>query len=102
MTFTWWLGIGVGVGVMGVHAALRMLTHRVALEMGGRRPFLLVELGGLVVRMALVFGAVALALALAPMDRLAFVSTVIVLLVLSMILEVRLIVREMDRDALRP
>lgn len=100
MELSWWLSIGIGVGVIGVHAAARILTHRVALRASDRRTFLLVELGGLGGRMALVFGAVALILLFAPVHAGAFVGTVIVLLIVSMIVETGLIVRHMDRGAL--
>lgn len=102
MSLTWWLSIGAGGLVMGGHAALRVLTHRLALTRSTRRAFLLLELGGLGVRMALVFGAVALMLMLVPVHEAAFVGTVLALLVLSMGVEVRLILRRMDRGGLHP
>lgn len=96
MSLDWWLGIGAGVVVMAGHAVLRVLTHRIALERGGQRSFLLVELGGLGVRMALVFGAVAGGLLYVPVHEVTFVGTVLLLLVLSMILETRLIIRHLN------
>ena len=88
--------------MMGGHAALRVLTHRLALRASGRQTFLLLELGGLGVRMVLVFGAVAVVLLYAPVHETVFVGTVLVLLILSMILEARLILRRMDRETLSP
>jgi hypothetical protein len=102
MTLTWWLSIGAGIGVMSGHALLRVLTHRLALSRSTRKGFLLLELGGLGARMALVFGAVALILLYAPVHAAAFVGTVLVLLVLSMILEARLIFRRMGSGDMRP
>lgn len=96
MTLTWWISVGAGIGVMGGHAALRVLTHRLALKRSTQKAFLLLELGGLGARMALVFGAVALVLLAAPVHAGAFVGTVLVLLVLSMIYEARLIFRRME------
>lgn len=102
MSLTWWLSIGIGMGVIGGHAALRVLTHRLALSRSTRSTFLLFELGGLGARMALVFGAVTGVLLYGPVHEAVFVGTVLVLLVLSMVVETRLILRRMDRDALRP
>jgi hypothetical protein len=50
--------------------------------------------------MGLVLGAVALVLLYVPVQKFAFVGTVIVLLLASMVAEVRFIVRKMDRGAL--
>ena len=102
MTLTWWLSIGAGIGVMGGHAALRVFTHRLALSRSTRDAFLLFELGGLGARMVLVFGAVALVLLYAPVNPAAFVGTVIVLLILSMVFETRLMFRRMERGEMRP
>jgi hypothetical protein len=102
MSLTWWLSIAAGGLVMGGHAALRVLTHRLALTRSTRRAFLLLELGGLGARMALVFGAVALVLLLVPVHKAAFVGTVLALLVVSTGMEVRLILRRMERGDLRP
>lgn len=87
---------------MAGHAVLRVLTHHLALGRSSRQAFLLLELGGLGVRMVLVFGAVALVLLYAPVHEKAFVGTVLVLLVLSMGLETRLILRRMDQERLGP
>lgn len=88
----WWIGVAVGIGVMAGHSVLRLLTHRLA----GRHSetaFLVVELGGLGGRMLLLMIAVALVLGFAPVSKIAFVGTVLSLLVLSIIIEVRLILR---------
>lgn len=100
MVSSWWLGIALGTGVIGLHAGARLLTHRFALQASDRRTFLWLELGGLAGRMALVFGAVALVLLVLEVNRVAFVSTVIALLIVSMGVETRLIVRRMERGAL--
>lgn len=101
MSLTWWLSVGAGGLVMGVHAALRVCTHRLALRCSGRRTFLLVELGGLGGRMAIAFVGVALGLAYAPVHDGAFVGTVLVLLVLSVGIEAHAIIRRMDAGTLR-
>jgi hypothetical protein len=101
MSLPFWLSIGAGSLVMGGHALLRVLTHRFALDRSTRQIFLLLELGGMGARMALVFGAVALVLLYAPVHEEAFVGTVLALLVVSMGVETRLILRRMDQGTLR-
>lgn len=102
MSLTWWLSIGAGGLVMGVHVALRVCTHRLALRCSGQHTFLFVELGGLGGRMAITFVGAALGLAYAPVHDGAFVGTVLALLVLSVGIEARAIVRRMDAGTLRP
>lgn len=85
---------------MVAHALLRVLTHRLALQNASRRMFLLLELGGMGARMALVFAAVAVILLYAPVHTGAFVGTVLVLLILSMVFEARLVFRRMEQDEL--
>lgn len=102
MGFPVWLGIAVGFGIVGLHAASRVLTHRLALQASTRRAFMVWELGGLGGRMALVFCAVALVLLYVPVHAAAFVGTVLVLLVGSMVIETGLIIRSMDRGSLEP
>jgi hypothetical protein len=60
------------------------------------------ELGGLGVRMALVFAAAALVLLFVPVHEEVFVGVMLALLVVSMILEARLILRRMDQGELCP
>lgn len=100
MISSWWLGIVLGIGVVGLHAGARILTHRFALDASDRLSFLWLEFGGLAGRMALLFGAVLLVLLLVEVHEVAFVSTVLTLLVVSMGVETYLIVRHMDRGAL--
>jgi len=102
MTLTGWLSIGAGLGVMGGHALLRVLTHRFALSRPTPKGFLMLELGGLGARMLLVFGAVALVLLYTPVRPAVFVGTVLVLLLLSIILEARRMYQRMERGEMRP
>jgi len=102
MSLSWWLSIGAGGLVMGMHAGLRVLTHRLALRFSDRRLFLLVELGGLGARMMIAFIGVALGLAYAPLHEGAFIGTVLILLVLSMALEARAMIRRMETGRLCP
>lgn len=95
-----WVGIGAGIATIGLHAGTRLFTHYLSLRTSDRKLFLLVELGGLGGRMVLVFGVVVLVLLYVPVHEIAYVSTVIVLLLGSMVVEVRLIVRRMDQGTL--
>jgi hypothetical protein len=92
----WWLGIGVGVGVMGGYAALRLWLRRLARRRPHVSTFVAVELGGLAVRMMGVLGAVGLVLALVPVHAGAFVGTVLALLALSIAVETALVARRAD------
>jgi hypothetical protein len=84
---------------MGAYALLRVLTHRVARRRRDVRTFLLVELGGLGGRMALMLGVVAIVLLFLPVHPEAFAVTVCGLLVLCLGVEVGLIVRNLDEYA---
>lgn len=98
MGHSWWLGIGLGLGVAGLHAAARRLVHHLARRASRQRTFLVVELGGLGGRMLLVLGAVAVVLLFAPVHRAAFVGTVAVALVVGLLMEVRTMARRTDPD----
>lgn len=89
----WWLGIGVGVGVMCGYVALRVWVHRRARRRPDVPSFVIVELGGLAGRMVLVLGAVGLVLAFVPVHPEAFVGTVLAMLVLSIAVETALVAR---------
>lgn len=102
MTDSVWLGVLLGAGILGVYVGARLLTHRLSVRAYDHRTFLWVEIGGLLARMSFVFGAVALVLLFLEVHEIAFVSTVIVLLVASMGVETRLIIRKMDRGSLGP
>lgn len=84
MGYSWWLGLGLGVGVVGLHAVVRRLAHRFARQASDKRTFLLWELGGLGARMMVVLGLVALVLLSVPVCRVTFVATVVFLLLLSL------------------
>lgn len=99
MAVAWWLGIGAGAGVMGVHALLRILTHRLALRTRSQWAFLLYELGGLGGRMGIVLVFVAVTVTSLPVHKGAFVGTVAGLLVLSLLLELALVVRRLGGGA---
>jgi hypothetical protein len=100
MDASWWLGIGVGIAIMGLHTVVRIGAHYFSLRTDDQRAFFLLELGGLGGRMLLVFGAVALVLLFVPVHPVAFVGTVIVLLIASIIVETCLMLRPQDQDRL--
>ncbi|MEF8815763.1 MAG: hypothetical protein V5A20_02890 [Salinibacter sp.] len=85
---------------MGLHAAARMLTHYVALQASSRKAFVVVELGGLGGRMGLVFVVMILVLLYAPVHVPTYVGTLVCLLIASLVFEVWMIVRRMERDGL--
>jgi hypothetical protein len=99
MDGTWWLGIGLGFVIVGLHTVGRILAHYFSLRVSDQGTFLMLEMGGLGARMLFVFGAAALVLLFVPVHPVAFVGTVIVLLILGMIVETSLIAHWMGQDA---
>lgn len=95
---SWWVGVVMGVGVMGGYALLRILTHRLALRQAERKSFLVIALGGMSVRMLALLGAVALVLTLVPVHEEGFVGTVLLLFVLSMVVEIFHVTRRSGGD----
>jgi len=93
MAYSWWLGLGLGVGVVGLHAAVRRIAHHFAQRASDQRTFLLWEIGGLGARMTVVLGTVALVLLSVPVNRVTFVATVVFLLVLTLGSEVLILAR---------
>jgi len=98
MDGAWWLGIGLGIGVIGLHTAVRILGHYFSFRASEQGTFLLLEMGGLGARMFFVFGMVALVLLFVPVHPVAFVGTVVVSLILGMVIEAYLIACRMDQD----
>lgn len=92
----WWLGVGIGVGIMCGYVGLRVWVHRLSERRPGAHGGLVVELGGLVGRMFLVLAAVGVVLAFVPVHVEAFVGTVLALLVLSVAAEMLLVARHTD------
>ncbi|MFB6248498.1 MAG: hypothetical protein ABEL97_08010 [Salinibacter sp.] len=89
----WWLGIGVGIGVMGGYAALRVWLRRVAWRRPDASAFVAVEMGGLTLRVLGLLGTVGLVLVFVPVHVEAFVGTVLALLILSIAVETAIVAR---------
>lgn len=100
MTDSVGLAMLLGFGIIAIHAGAQRLTHRFSSRAYDQRTFLWVEIGGLLVRMGFVFGAVALVLLFVEVHEIAFVGTVITLLIATMAFETHLILRRMDRGSL--
>lgn len=98
MDGSWWLGIGLGVGIFALHTAGRILAHSLSSQASDQRTALLLEMGGLGGRMLFVFVAVALVLLFVPVHPASFAVTVIALLLLGMVVEVRLVAQGTERD----
>jgi len=96
MSGSWWLGIGLGIGVMGLHAAGRALVHYVSSLASDQGTFLLLEIGGLGVRMFVVLGGVALVLLFVPAHPVPFVGTVAALLILGVVMDTYSVAHRMD------
>jgi uncharacterized membrane protein YqjE len=96
-----WLAAAVGIVVMAGHAALRVVTHRLSRRPAEVHSLLVLELGGLVLRMTVLLGVMGLVLALTSIHEEAFAGTVLALLVLSLIVEIWMFSRRETPDAPR-
>ncbi|WP_232797866.1 hypothetical protein [Salinibacter altiplanensis] len=76
------------------------MTHRTALRASSRKTFLVIELGGLGVRMGLVFVAMILVLLYAPVHVPTYVGVLLGLLFVSIAFEIWIIIRRMRQDGL--
>jgi len=94
-----WLGAAVGIAVMAGHTILRVVTHRLSRRSSRTRSLLVLELGGLGLRMVLLLGVVTLILAFTAVHKEAFAGTVLMLLVLSLVAELRTFWRRGAPDA---
>lgn len=83
-----WLGAAVGLAVMAVYTIIRVVTHRWSRQSSQTRSLLILELGGLGLRMVLLLGVVTLVFACTSVHKKAFAGTVLVLLVLSLIFDI--------------
>ena len=88
MASSWWVAAGVGVVVAGLHAGLRALTRHWARQADPHRQFLAYEIGGMLGRMGIVLGGVALVLTLTPLPELPFLGGVAFVLVGGLAMDV--------------
>jgi MFS-type transporter involved in bile tolerance (Atg22 family) len=95
MPTSWWLGVAAGLVVGGIHALLRRVADRLALQARNQRLFLAFSLGGMAVRMAVVVLLAGVTLAFAPVKAAAFAATLVTLLIVSMVLEVAVLTRRL-------
>lgn len=81
----WSLGLGAGIGLLYILTSL--LANRLALRKGPRT-FMMIVVGGMLVRMTVTLAAVVLILLLMPVHQIAFVGAFAAVFVLGTILEV--------------
>lgn len=94
-----WLAAAVGIVVMAGHAALRVWTHWLSRRSSNVHAALRLEVGGLVLRMAVLLGGMGLVFAFTSVHEKAFAGTVLALLVLSLIVEIWMFSRRGMLDA---
>ena len=83
----WWLSIGLGSGIGLLYAIASLLVNRYAMRQPGHR-FLLVFMGGMMVRLALALVGVTLILLLLPVQQRAFVASFLGVFVIGLIVEI--------------
>lgn len=76
-------GIALGVG----YALVAYLTHRLALTFGKGQRFLVIVMGGMLLRMVLLLGAAGAMLALMPLQVLPFAAALVVALFVGLLLD---------------
>jgi len=81
------LGLVVGAGLGGAHAAAGLVLWRLARHRPDRA-FYRIVLGGLVIRMALLLGALALVLGLAPLHEPALIGALLATFALGLVAEI--------------
>ena len=87
-TSAWWWSVGLGAAIGLIHGVISLLASRLALGKGVRT-FMMIVLGGVLVRMAAALIAVVLVLLLLPVEQVAFVGSFMGVFLVGMIVEVR-------------
>jgi hypothetical protein len=95
------LGLMLGFGLGGVHAVAGLVLWRLARHRPDRA-FYVIVLGGMVVRMGLLLGALALVLWLVPLHETAFIGTLLATFVLGLTAEIVQMVRRPAMPRERP
>ena len=88
MFSTWWAGVLLGLLIVGASSLVRAVTHIHALRASTVSGSLHATVYGILLRGAVILGALALVLGLAPVHKVAVSVTVLVGLVLSIVSEV--------------
>ena len=84
---TWWFSAILGVGIVGASTLIRVVTHRGALRASSITGATRATVRGILLRMALVLGGLALAVTMLPVHKTAFVIALVTALVVSVVLE---------------
>ena len=86
-TPVWWSSVGLGAAIGLVYTVISLIANRLALRKA-QLTFMVIVLGGMVVRMGAALIAVVLILLLLPVEQIAFVGSFLGVFILGMIAEV--------------
>jgi hypothetical protein len=102
VTSAFWLGLGLGSGIGLLHGLVSYVANRFAMRQN-QRLFMLIVIGGMLVRMLVALSLVALVLLILPVDQVAFIGSFFGVFVIGLIGEVWSVLRHLaatkDADA---
>ena len=83
----WWWSAGLGIGIGLLYSLASLVTNRIALRQD-QRLFMVIALGGMLVRMMTALVVVVLILGLFPVDQVAFIGSFLGVFIIGMVVEV--------------
>lgn len=90
---TWWFSAILGVGIVAASTLIRVVTHRGALRASSITGATRATVRGILLRMAVVLGGLALVATMLPVHKTAFVIALVTALIVSVVLETVIIWR---------
>lgn len=95
---SWWMGVLAGGGLGVAYGVASLLMNRWALRFDAHRAFMIVSLGGLVVRLLGALVVVALTLLFTSIPVTSFVGAFFIIFVLGLALEITILHRAARAD----
>ena len=83
----WWWSAGLGIGIGLLYSLASLVTNRIALRQE-QHLFMVIVLGGMVVRMMAALLAVVLILWLLPVEQAVFIGSFLGVFIIGMVMEV--------------
>lgn len=94
LSSAFWLGLGLGTGIGLVYGLASYAANRFAMRQN-QRLFMLIVIGGMLVRMLVALALVALVLLALPVDQVSFIGSFFVVFVIGLIGEVWSVARHL-------
>ena len=93
-TSAFWLGLGLGSGIGLVYGLASFAANRFAMRQN-QRLFMLIVIGGMLVRMLVALALVAFVLLVLPVDKISFIGSFFVVFVIGLIGEIWSVARHL-------